>query len=236
MAYLISRRDLLAATGGLVLLRQARWSIVADGTITGEMRKGAELGIAEAGQMARLLGQSIELVADSPGATGSVAGFITRTRDPEGHVTPVVTLEPGASRHACVFSVAASEARKAAALQQWASTEAGPGDRAGLTVLEWHPSLKRFGASEVNERFVAQHGTPMTSAAWLGWIAVKALAEAAMRREAPAEACDGFRRLRFDGHKGVPLRFDPDTRELRQPLYIVERTATGEKVLGEVHP
>jgi hypothetical protein len=69
MTYLISRRDLLAATGGLVLLRQARWSIVADGTITGEMRKGAELGIAEAGQMARLLGQSIELVADSPGAT-----------------------------------------------------------------------------------------------------------------------------------------------------------------------
>jgi hypothetical protein len=79
--------------------------------------------------------------------------------------------------------------------------------------VAWHPSLKRFGAGELNERFLKKTSHAMDEAAWLGWIAVKIAAEAGLRNR-------GIGAARIDGHKGVSLRFAPDGK-LIQPLYVV---------------
>jgi hypothetical protein len=232
----ISRRGFLAGTGGLVLLRQPQWSIVVSPSLSPDMRKGIELGAVEAGQMAKLLGQAIGLVEGTPADASRVAGVITGSPPAKaGADVPVVLLKSAGARESpCVFTVGASDARKAAALNQWLAKEGKP-DPGDLSVVEWHATLRRFGASEVNERFQAQHKAPMSPESWLGWVAVKALAEAAMRRIGSG-ACEAFARLRFDGHKGRALRFDPETGELQQPLYIVQGSPDGGRVLGEVMP
>ena len=63
-------------------------------------------------------------------------------------------------------------------------------------------------------------GHPMTADAWCGWVAVKAIVEAALRAQslAPADVADALRVLRFDGHKGQPLYFD-EAQRLVQPTY-----------------
>jgi hypothetical protein len=85
---------------------------------------------------------------------------------------------------------------------------------------EWQPVLERFGAGELNERFRRKAGRSMTADAWCGWVAMKAIAEAALhaRSTAPGDVADALRVLRFDGHKGEPLYFD-DRQRLVQPLY-----------------
>ena len=81
----------------------------------------------------------------------------------------------------------------------------------------WHPSLEKYGAGELNERFLRETRHPMDEAAWLGWVAVKIAAEAALRNQE-------ISKIKIDGHKGVPLRFDAD-RMLIQPLYVVRNGA-----------
>lgn len=53
----------------------------------------------------------------------------------------------------------------------------------GAVIADWHPEFRRYGAGELNERFERAYGTPMTPPAWHGWIAVKAIGEAALRGE-----------------------------------------------------
>jgi hypothetical protein len=77
--------------------------------------------------------------------------------------------------------------------------------------VAWLPSLEKFGAGELNERFLRETKHAMDEQAWLGWIAVKIVAEAALRNR-------DIGAIRIDGHKGVPLRFDAN-RNLVQPLY-----------------
>lgn len=99
-------------------------------------------------------------------------------------------------------------------------------DSAGdpVCVVAWHPTLFRYGATQLNERFRRAYDAGMSSAAWAAWIAVKLVADVALRGPA------GGTRLahaisdpaaRFDGHKGTPLSFHPVDRWLRQPLYVV---------------
>jgi hypothetical protein len=87
---------------------------------------------------------------------------------------------------------------------------------------EWHPALEKFGAGELNERFLRAVGRPMTPAAWLGWMAVKSIVEAAFRPGAGVLRTQ-LRTLRIDGHKGIPLSFDVH-RRLEQPLYVSGRS------------
>ncbi|HET7380077.1 MAG TPA: hypothetical protein VFJ24_08565 [Gaiellales bacterium] len=95
---------------------------------------------------------------------------------------------------------------------------------------EWHPSLKRYGALELNERYRRAYDEPMSPAAWAGWFGVKCAAEAAFRGS-PAHLAQSLRSARVDGHKGVALRFLPDG-TLEQPLYLVGRsTRAGEMEL-----
>jgi hypothetical protein len=96
-----------------------------------------------------------------------------------------------------------------------------PGEAWGA---EWHASLSRFGARELNARFAARFDRPMDSRSWLGWMAVRASVEAALRGSGDLRA--GLALLRLDGHKGTALRFDADG-FLRQPLLVVGRDVDG---------
>lgn len=79
--------------------------------------------------------------------------------------------------------------------------------------VAWHPDLQRYGAGELNERFVKATGRQMDAEAWTGWLAMKVVVEAALRNRSIGS-------IRVDGHKGVPLRFGSDG-VLQQPLYRV---------------
>lgn len=81
--------------------------------------------------------------------------------------------------------------------------------------VAWHPKLVRYGAGELNERFLRQTKHPMDEAAYLGWLAIKIVAEAGFRGQA-------IEKVRVDGHKGVALKFDA-SRNLVQPLYEVPK-------------
>ena len=92
-----------------------------------------------------------------------------------------------------------------------------------LSVVAWHPALERFGAAQLNERYRKRFGTNMDERAWASWLSIKVLLDAALRT-GTSDHCTLERFFlsatgRFDGHKGVPLFFDPQTRELVQPLY-----------------
>lgn len=97
----------------------------------------------------------------------------------------------------------------------------------------WHPSLFRYGAAQINERFRDASGTGMDGRAWAGWMAVRIAFDAAQRAgsTSPAALAEHLASPRaiFDGHKGMQLSFHPDTHELRQPLYVT----AGDRVIGQ---
>lgn len=172
-----------------------------DGTPAVDAGRGIALGVEEMSQTARLLGADVRLVrrpeANAIADGVLIAGKGTRR---QRESTPLVHLGPlPAGTGPCSFSVAPA---------------AGGG-------LAWHPSLDRYGASELNERYMKRYGTGMTADAYAGWIAVKALVESALRSPDRSGRCAALTRLRLDGHKGRPLSFDPATRVLQQPLYVV---------------
>jgi hypothetical protein len=101
-------------------------------------------------------------------------------------------------------------------------------------VVAWHPALERFGAAQLNERYRKRFGTDMNERAWAGWLSIKILLDAALRT-GTSDRCTMERFLlsaagRFDGQKGVPLFFDPETRELVQPLYTPRQSGEPEMV------
>jgi len=103
-----------------------------------------------------------------------------------------------------------------------------------LSVVAWHPALERFGAAQLNERYRKRFGTNMDERAWASWLSIKVLLDAALRT-GTSDHCTLERFFlsatgRFDGHKGVPLFFDPQTRELVQPLYAPRRSGELEMV------
>jgi hypothetical protein len=102
-------------------------------------------------------------------------------------------------------------------------SEAGsPGGR----VEEWHPSLQRFGAQELNARYERWAHAPMSADAWAGWFATKIAAEATLRLpRITRQALVGPDALAFDGHKGAPLRFDASG-VLQQPVYLIGASGT----------
>ena len=89
----------------------------------------------------------------------------------------------------------------------------------------WDPSLNRFGADTLNQRFLTRFHEPMTSRAWSAWFAVKVIWESALRQKSGDAGQIAQYLVRdttqFDGHKGVPLSFRAWDHQLRQPLYVV---------------
>jgi hypothetical protein len=196
------------------------------GTLVEDARRGIEFGMREAALTARLVGASVHTAAQLASATGVIAG-----NDPTGvgfragvPVLYVARVKGPLAR--CSFSVAITDAAAQEAAGRWQSSH--PETGSGIAVVEWHASLSRYGASELNERFSVAYGQPMTAAAWRGWFAVKALVDSTLRGE-PGDACDALGRSRLDGHKGRPLSFGADG-ILVQPLYI----AQDDRVIGEI--
>ncbi|HEV7595311.1 MAG TPA: ABC transporter substrate-binding protein [Gemmatimonadaceae bacterium] len=91
------------------------------------------------------------------------------------------------------------------------------------SVTLWGPSLQRFGASQINDRYRDKYQLGMDGFAWAGWAAVKIASEAALRTRStsPAKLVSYLESpaTQFDGHKGWPLTFRIADHQLRQPLY-----------------
>jgi hypothetical protein len=199
-------------------------------TWTSLVEEGVKFGISEARRTARLLDREVTL---HPMREQSGEPDFTVSAGPER-----VTVRPRGTPP-CIFDIRVRRERRAAAFARWTSGEAcsgcpdAPRRSSAVRILEWHPTLDRFGASELNERFRRSTGSSMTAPAWLGWVAVKASVETALRSGVSLD-CDTLARARFDGHKGRPLTFDRLTRELVQPLYIVSGANGRERVIGEI--
>jgi ABC-type branched-subunit amino acid transport system substrate-binding protein len=138
-------------------------------------------------------------------------------------------------RAACrrfAFHVEATDAMyaNAGSLQRAGSTERASSRQAGKaavfdSVVLWGPTLERFGASQINDRYRDKYHEGMNGNAWAGWAAVKIAADAALRAQSvqPSKLLAYLESpsSEFDGHKGWPLTFRRSDHQLRQPLYIV---------------
>ncbi|MFD0987873.1 ABC transporter substrate-binding protein [Methyloligella solikamskensis] len=94
----------------------------------------------------------------------------------------------------------------------------------GLTATAWHRSYEEYAGTQLQQRFERAAGRNMTERDYAGWLAVRALGEAALRShetDAP-----GLRKYLLSdaftvaGFKGKGLSFRPWNNQLRQPLLI----------------
>jgi hypothetical protein len=203
-------------------------------------RNGVTIGLEEAQRTGRLFGWEIELVRQpdsldiagavaflSAGGVTAIVGDLERAPLPAWERNGPLVLSiarrstaPGNSARRFFFLLPGIDLPRAGEVQQTQSAADG-------TVMAWHPTLERFGAGEINQRFRARFGVGMDEHAWAGWMAMKILIEAALRTgSADARALESFLSSaagRFDGHKGVPVYFDIATRELVQPVFSVRQ-------------
>jgi hypothetical protein len=207
---------------------------------------GIALGAEEARRGAALLGRTVEV---REGAVDELLGGGVDALVAAGTPADRDALAAAAERASVVWlDLACGEVERPVAshvfhLAPGPATRRAAAARAGRSgdILLWHPSLERFGAGQLNARFVARFGEAMTSGAWAGWAAVKIAWESFLRLDAArGESLAAFlvsSRARFDGHKGRALHFDPATHELRQPLYIAsERGTDGPTAVEEIAP
>jgi hypothetical protein len=237
-----SRRELLAgllagplwaAAGTRAFAAPDSFRLLVHGKLTPATMQGLQFGVSESAVTAGLMNRELELGTSAPGITGAIGVIAAEAPDPQSipPKTPIVLLREvsGAGPGACLFRIGLTEAERREALERWRADTPEAAAAREPRVVEWHPSLARYGAKDLNDRYRKQTGEPMNAEAWRAWFAVKALVDSALRA-AEADRCRALGRARFDGHKGRPLLFDPDTRVLRQPLYIV----SGDAVVGEL--
>jgi len=211
---------------------------------TRDVSAGASLALSESERAGQLFGQSIQLNTHPSGSSVNAAVIIggttahdclalSRVAEDKG----IVFFNVGAtadslrraecSRH--MFHIAASDAMIAAA----SAAAVSPG-RIPVTIELWQSTLERYGGSQLNDRYRARFGRPMTSSAWAGWVAVKIAWETSLRAGStdPAALLTFLEKesTQFDGHKGAPLSFRAWDHQLRQPLYAV----AGAKVIAEL--
>ena len=96
---------------------------------------------------------------------------------------------------------------------------------AGYWSVGWNHLQRRYGASELNNRFVDFAGMRMDERAWAAWAGVKILGEAMLRVESPSpQALVSYlqEHVQFDGYKGVAMNFRSWNNQLRQPMHVVE--------------
>jgi hypothetical protein len=189
--------------------------------------RGAQLGLEESQRLGELLH-----LAFIPSETSSYALIGLDAPKVEPAALFLAVAPPGAAPEPVwphVYYVASSPALRRQALDRHK-------DRTDLKVIDWHPGLQKFGAESLKLRFLHRFKQPMDEASWRGWMAVKVATELALRfpgTNARARATDKVADLAIDGHKGMPLRFDPQDHHLIQPVYVVD--AQG-KVVDEVAP
>ena len=100
---------------------------------------------------------------------------------------------------------------------------------AGRVAQEWHWSLERYGAPQINLRFERQSDHRMGWQDWSAWVAARAAITAfAKSRDRTAEGIDAFLRsekLRLDGSKGTSMSFRPWSGQLRMPILLTTDNA-----------
>ena len=183
--------------------------------------RGMRLGFEEAQRAGELLHR---VFVSGPTSDFALIGLVAPKVEPEGlylAVGPLGDSEPVRPR---VYAVGSSLEFRRQALGRHQ-------DRKDLKVVDWHHALEKFGADQLNERFQRRFNQPMDEAAWRGWVAVKLAAELALRF--PGAGADKIGELSLDGHKGMPLRFDPKNHHLVQPVYLIDPQG---KVVDEVAP
>lgn len=216
--------------------------------------RGVALGVEEAARTGELVGRRIELVTVD--SVESAAALLHGDARPSAliggfdnaqcevlvdlaHRTGVLMMNvgcradmwrsAGCDRNA--FHIEASDSMYADAF-----AARGEDGEVPTSAALWHPSLERFGAAQLNDRFRARFGGEMDGAAWAGWMAVKVLWEASLRtRTTEPERLRRYMesdRTQFDGHKGWPLSFREWNHQLRQPLYLVGGPSN--RLVGEV--
>ena len=194
--------------------------------------RGVRLGAAEAKQTAKLFGGDVELYeASGSGDSGAVAA--ARRLSSARQVQVLIGASPtdadalsrfSESRGILFFNVAsrASSLRAACRRHTFHVDASSTGNGSDSLVL-WSPTLQRFGAAQINDRYQRKYGIPMDGQAWAGWAAAKIASEAALRVRStkPARLLAYLEspENRFDGHKGRPLTFSAADHQLLQPLY-----------------
>jgi len=184
--------------------------------------RGMRLGFEEAQRAGQLLHLNF---VSGPTSDFALIGLVAPKVEPDGLYLAVGPLGDSGAVRPRVYAVSSSLEFRRQALERHA-------DRKDLKVVDWHHDLEKFGADQLNERFQRRFNQPMDEAAWRGWVAVKLAAELALRFGRSAGA-DKLGELSLDGHKGMPLRFDPKDHHLVQPVYLID--AQG-KVVDEVAP
>jgi ABC-type branched-subunit amino acid transport system substrate-binding protein len=215
------------------------------------LARGYRLGSDEAMRASALFAQPLQSLRISYDPAADIRAQVSRMKSLGVHVIigggvehdcrligeactaeEVVYLNPSCRadslrRNSCsrfVFHVEASDAMYAAATASSGAQQ----------ILLWHPALTRYGASQLNDRYRAQFGEPMSGAAWAAWFAFKVAWETGLRTSAAGAAAtaDAMSRdsTQFDGHKGAPLSFRSWDHQLRQPLYAVTTSAGKERV------
>jgi hypothetical protein len=180
---------------------------------------GVQLGIEEAARTSELLGASVALEEDAvPGENGPPV-FIAALADASW-----APMEDAARAGGTLLLDARTThplSAPCSPLVFRVGVWRDPAAR-GAAPLLWHPSLVRYGAKQLNDRFGARFGKPMDGGAWAGWFAAKAAAEAALRTgsDDPVKLAAYLASAdsALDGHKGRSLTFGADHR-LRQPFY-----------------
>ena len=93
----------------------------------------------------------------------------------------------------------------------------------GLIADAWGPRFERFGAPQLNKRFLKANQRPMMGVDWAAWEAAKAVLQAALAAPT-AKLMQTLLGADFtlDGFKGVRLSFRPWDRQLRQPVLLTD--------------
>ena len=235
----VDRRDFvrsLVSMAATVALPHRAAAPLAVGIITGGSRtpfdSGIALGLAEASRSESLFKRKLIVrttASDVNSLIGRGAAAVVGSVDVHDaeaialvcNAKRVVYLDCGtrsdAFRHRCdpfVFHIEPSE-----------SMYGNAAKAANGAVELWHPSLERYGAAQLNDRFRSVAKREMNGAAWCGWFAIKVLVECALRMEGNGGAALReyllHEKTEFDGHKGAPLSFRSWDHQLRQPLYAI---------------
>ncbi len=204
--------------------------------------RGLTFGIEEAVRTARLFDTRLRVVRSDSAAVVAPTDAVSATAWViAGDAEPCAALRRTLDA-AGVLIVDAGCQSRGAPLAREVRIRPDPGDpsrnlathdTASRMVL-WHESLERFGAGQLNDRFRRRFGVGMDSDAWSAWLATKIATEALLlsrARKLPPAGVLLDPRSAFDGHKGAPLRFDPETHRLVQPLYRLEWAADAQRVI-----
>ena len=96
----------------------------------------------------------------------------------------------------------------------------------GLVPTAWSSVFDEYGATQLQHRFQREAHRPMTAADYAGWLAMRAIGEAATRsgQEDPKGigAFLGGKDFELAGYKGAPLSFRRWDGQLRQPILLAD--------------